>query len=886
MNLIGRDAERTRLTEFVCELSAGRGGALIISGPVGSGKSALIDAVVPRSVDVELLGCAPTHTESQLPFAALHALLWPALGRVADLPEPQRDALSGALGLRDTTAEPFLVGAATLSLLSTIAEDRPLLVVIDDARWLDSASVECLAFVAHRLRRQPVGIVFIADGALPPSLGRFPIIGLGKLDPAAARDLLDARRADLPSAARRRLIELADGNPLALLELPVLDGPDAHTVAVGSPVREAFRARIAALGDDVRELLLVVAAHPGAGIGLLQDVAGLLGLPPAAWDAMAEAGMVDITDSGVGFLHRLVCLAVYDAAGPARQGRVHRAFAECLAADQDTAGRAWHLAAVASGPDEALAALLEVTAATVRVRDGAAAAARILQRAAALSPDPAGKAFRLVGAARAAWEAGDGARARTSLAAAEQIAGVDVVAVAGGGLAGTIEFYGGDLRLAYTLLLRDAMASCSANDHHRSEAMTVLAMWAASLAGELPTGISTDTGLPADLQRSAAATLRAWREGNPAAVTPVPDAWDPLVIPPATMVMAGGAEAQAYDAYLCALERARTQGNTPAAALTLVQMASVDLVAGRWAAAHRHAAEALAAAELGDMDNVAGASHAVLAHLAAVRGDATAACRSADHASTLASPRNARSVVAHARWALGVAALFTDSAEDAHATLRTLSDIHTDGYHPTFRLLAAFDAAEAALRVGSADEARRHVDAIDAWAEQTGSDWVRSSSLVLRALLTEGPRAEELFRDALHLTDSGPLFHRARVELLYGEWLRRTRRRDDARERITRATDAFRSLGATSLLRRGEMQLELATPSRRNPYDTADRLLTDQETRISRLAARGATNRAISSDLFISPRTVGHHLSAVYRKLGISSRTELAGMGIAGPARC
>ncbi len=412
--LLDRQPERAVLDNLLRDLRSGRGRALVVRGEAGVGKSALLEYAVGAAAEMRVARAAGAESEMELAFAGLHLLCVPLLDRLEGLPAVQRDALGVALGLREGgPPDAFLVGVAVLTLLAEVAEERPLLCVVDDAQWLDRASAQVLAFAARRLLAEPVGLVFAArePGGQFGGLADLEVRGLPDRD---ARVLLGSvARFRLDEQVRDRIVAEADGNPLALLELPrglsLTQLAGGFGLAGGQPVpariEQGFRRRIEALPAGTRSLMLVAAAEPAGDPVLVWRAAGRLGIPASAAEAARAGGLVEI-GTRVRFRHPLVRSAVYSAASLEERQAAHLALAEVTDRDRDPDRRAWHLAAAAPGPDEEVAAELGRSAGRAQARGGMAAAAAFLQRAVELTAEPARRSERVLAAVQGSLQAG------------------------------------------------------------------------------------------------------------------------------------------------------------------------------------------------------------------------------------------------------------------------------------------------------------------------------------------------------------------------------------------------------------------------------------------------------------------------------------------------
>ncbi|ARZ68929.1 hypothetical protein SMD11_3292 [Streptomyces albireticuli] len=929
MTLYGRHHEKAELDRVLDGAREGTGAGLVLWGDPGIGKTALLEDTALTAADFTVLCCRGTRMESGLAFAALHELLWPVVDRIGTLPAAQAAALRGALGHHRDPADRFLIGAAVLTLLSELASEQPVLLAVDDAQWLDEPTVDCLCFVARRLRTEPVALLLAthADPARGP-WDPLPSLEVTGLPDADARLLAAAAWPDADELTLARTVRVAGGNPLALQELPgtpALTGPTdlgapalAGTAAVtarnaataiatatitaaappasptgtsapavpapGTPfpvgprLRRAFTARIDALSPTARTLLLLIATEERGEQWVLREAAARLGAGDDAWEEVRLSGLLDARGGRLRVRHPLLRAVVYeDAPSPGRRA-AHRALARVLAGTDAEELRAWHLAAACEGPDETVAALLTAAAERAWERGGCATAERILRRAAELSPEPAAASVRLARGARAAWEAGRADTARELLDRAARLASDEEAAEPSGGLRGLIEFAHGNQETAHRHLLRDVPALSRPDKAAELAGVAVRAGWSAGSPALQAAALRVLTGLP-DVPP---VLPEWWREEGPApALTDEAVArlgagsW--RLMPPATLAVAWGAEEALAEALERKVAELRRTDAATALVLTVPQTATLDLVRGRWADATANATETLRLAEEIGADHAASQCRNVLAWLAAARGDEAATGELSARALEMSVPRGVRALTAAAYWSRGQLALHAGRAEEASGLLERLTEPGHEAAHGTFALLSAADAAEAAVRAGRPEAALPHARRLREWADRTGTAWAAAAAHRCAALLAGDPaEAEARFRAALAVPGAAARpFDHARTRLLYGEWLRRVRRRTDAREQLAEAAETFRRLGAAPLLARARTERELTGRQPRRPGD-AGVSLTPQERRVARLAAEGLTNREIAARLLISPRTVGHHLSNVFPKLGVTSRAELS----------
>ncbi|WP_078492523.1 ATP-binding protein [Streptomyces yerevanensis] len=913
MDLYGRRPEQAALDRILDGARQGDGATRVLWGDPGIGKTALLDYVAESAAaDFTVLRCGGTRLESGLTFAALHELLWPVTERIGTLPEPQANALNGALGTSNDVADRFLIGVAVLTLVGELADKRPVLIIADDAHWLDEPSAQCLAFVARRLRNEPV--VMLLTGHDDPVDGpweKLAAMEVRELGDEDARLLARSLAPHVDEAVIRRTVRAAAGNPLALQELTTfVAAGDLSThplageqIAVGPRLRRSFRARIERLSATACTALLLTAADDRSDRNTVRRAGDVLGLDSAAWDEAMHSGLLTTgSDGRIRFRHQLMEAVVYEEAPPANRQAVHRALASVLTGENTDELRPWHLAAAVEAvgrSDEEVARLLEESAHRSWARGGCATAARALRRAAKLSPATDDAARRLALGARAAWEAGHVDVARGMLERAEGISSASTVADLSEGLRGLIEFAHGNLEVACRQLTRDMERVADPGQAFGLGSMALRAAWAAShgalqrealqrLERRLPQGNFPNADLLPLLRAWWAEDQGGGADDRDQVVAPVAEiltrlngsSW--LLMPPAPLAVAWGIESALQEALRREIDTLRHTDQVTALTQALAQTVAPDIAQGSWTLATANALEGLQVAQgIGD-DHLAGQCHTGLGWLAAARGDERTVRDVADRTIELWVPRGVRVFSACAEWNLGMSALFAGRAEEALDRLVRLGE---DGHHAanaTVALLAAPDTAEAALQAGQRATAEEQARLLRRWAERTEAAWAISATHLVRALLESGAEAEKQFRLALEVPGarSRP-FAYARTRLLYGEWLRRSRRRTDARVQLAEAAETFRRLDAAPLLARTRAEQELTgqqprrDSARARARDTPT-TLTAQELRVVRLAAEGLTNREIGAQLLISPRTVAHHLANVFPKLGVVSRADLA----------
>jgi DNA-binding CsgD family transcriptional regulator len=907
--LLGRRRECETLDRLVATVRTGHSAVLVVRGEAGVGKSALLEHLVERASGCRVARAAGVEAEMELPFAGLHGLCAPMLDRVDRLPAPQRDALATAFGLN--AGEPpdrFLVGLATLSLLSEVAEDGPLVCVVDDVHWQDRASAQMLAFVARRILAEAVGFVFAVREPSPTQdLAGLPELVVGGLDERDASALLDsAIPGRLDDRVRDRIITEARGNPLALLELPRELTPTELAGGFGLPqgdlplanrIEQNFLRQLQSLHGDTRRLLLTAAAEPVGDVTLLWRAAGRLGLGADAAAPAQAAGLIDL-GARVRFRHPLLRSTVYRAAFPSERQEIHRALAEATDPEIDPARRAWHRAHSASAPDEAVAEELERSADQAQARGGAAAAAAFLARAAELTPDPAARGRRALAAAQAKFDSG-AADAALELLATAELAQLDELQRA------RLERLRAEIVFARTrggdapALLLEAARRLELLDAEMARETHLEAIVAAMFAGRL--GDTPGVREAAEAAQAAPAARQPPRaidllldglatrftDGYAAGVPPLREALgafclvDDLTERDARWLWLACRLAQDLwnDELWHVLATgevrvARETGALGMLAMAATYRASLHVHAGAFDAAASliHDADVLTEAT-----GMAPLKYASLM-LAAWRGNEPDGLRLLRDGRLEATARGEGMGLGVVEWA--TALLHNGRGRYAEALAAAQRGCEHDdlGLHAW----SLVELIEGGVRSGDTDAARAALNRLSDRTQPSGTEWALGIEAGCRALISDGRDAEPLYREAVErLARSRGVVHLARARLLYGEWLRRENRRVDARGQLRAAHDHFSRMGAEGFAERARGEL-LATGevAPRRTMEMRD-LLTPQEAQIARLASDRQTNPEIGAKLFISPRTVEYHLRKVFTKLDITSRKEL-GSALAG----
>lgn len=888
--LLGRDGDRAVLQAAVDRAHAGRSAALVVFGEPGIGKSALLDDVT-AGPEITVLRCAGVESEAEMPYASLHLLLYPLLERTAALPELQRDALLGALGLAPAaTHDPMLIGAAVLTLLGELAEERPVLCLVDDAHWLDESSARTLRFAARRLHADAVAMIFAArPGFDPAGLPEHRLTGLGAADSAT---LLARWAPGLDAAARERIVRDSGGNPLALRELPRMGDEQTHLpvpLALPRRIEQAFGTRIARLPPTARTVLALAAADETAGLGNLLRAAASSGISRdhlrGALEQAEEAELLRTTGGRIHFTHPLLRAAAYHLAGFDERLAAHRALAEATAAAPDQ--RAWHLAAAATGPDEAAATALEATAERARGRSGHTAAAAALHRAAELTADPAARDRRLIAAAVAAADAGQPQRARDLL---EQVGPAPADLARYQELRARLAFDAGDAGRAHELLVAAAAGM------EPAEARTALIdaarnAWQLSDPGRVADAADRLERLPPATGAQAAAVSAV--RGAATLLTEGPDRALAVMRPLVVEGLRGGSYPLRLNAAFVAgivgdftasgsiarqvVDDCRTAGAVGWLPLAHVTLATAELYLGRFPDAVASATEGIQLAADTGQPNRAGYLDGVLAWIAAIRGDEQECRRLSARCEDGFSRHRIANGLAWATWARALLEIGDGRCADALDRL----DAALDGpvRHQVHAVYFAPDQVDCAVRLGTPERGRAACDRFGAFADAAGQDWARAVWHRCQGILATDPDvAEEHLVAAVraHADGSRP-WEIALTHLAFGERLRRDRRKNQARPHLRTAREMFVRLQARPWAERAGTELRAAGEQPETVIE-GDVLaaLSPQELQIVKLAHAGLTNREIAARLFLSPKTVSYHLYRAFPKLNVANRGQLA----------
>ncbi|MEV0828522.1 helix-turn-helix transcriptional regulator [Nonomuraea rubra] len=1005
--MIGRNAEIAVLSRMIAESRGGRGNALALYGVAGIGKSALLEEAASRAgADSIVLRATGVEAESELPYAALHLLLRPARHLIDRLPAGQRAALRGAFGEgHEGVPDRFLVGLAVLTLLADLAEERPLLCLIDDVHWLDRASLDALTFAARRLAAERITMVFAGRDGAGPAINGIPDMRVSGLARSDCEQLL----AGLTPEVRDRVIEEAEGNPLALLHFAGILTPEQRAghlaplplqppePSMAGRLEQSLRATVRRLPERARLLLLVAAADGSGSLRLVLRAAQAFGAGPEDLEPAEHAALIDVSGDRLRFRHPLVKAAAYHEAPLARRTAAHRALAGVLDGEEHADRRAWHLSAATLEPDEQISAILASAGDRAAGRGSNASAATAYERAAQLTVDRERRARWLAAAAESALGAGQLPRAAAAADRGRRLAADPLLLARLASVRAAVEAEQGDPAPAAHLLIAAAegivrvapaeaaslLATAAGEAWFAGDrgalrrAADLLESLAADVgvrpagviaavrgmervaAGDPATGLPLlRTALPQDLHASGT-SVAVTDAGEPAADLPLlhalpedpprretaataTDVGPPVgeaaigvtdagpfagegavpatgaglsasgvlaaveggVVPVAggarPVVSGGGSERVAGtfavfgalmtgdDDAACELAAARvaacrSHGLVGALPHALQLLTQAQILSGRHAEAAASGAEAWQIARDTGQEGRLRHLHGILARLAAIRGEDDECRRLAHHAEGSARERNGSGWGGCALTLLDLVRARYDTAAERMAGI-----LGGPLGHTVIVTFAIADYVEACARLDEPARAAAAFARFDAWAEASGRPWAAAVAHRCRALLAPRPRAEAHFEAALAPAPlAGRPFEQARTRLLYGEWLRRARRRADAGTQLRAALHAFTELGAEPWAERARTELAATGVHAAEPgppaASAALSTLTSQELQVVRLAATGATNRQIGAQLFLSPRTVGFHLYKAYPKLGISSRAELAGLDLGPP---
>jgi DNA-binding CsgD family transcriptional regulator len=901
--LIGRETEQAALARVLDSVRGGLSATLVLRGEAGIGKTSLLEWTIDSAKDLREVRVVGIESEMELGFAALHQLVRPFLPALNRLPGPQQKALASAFGLSDGAApDRFLVGLAVLTLLSEIANDQSLLCVIDDAQWLDQTSAEVLAFAARRLHADRIGFLFAVRD---PSERTIDLAGLDSvivrgLEPPAVRELLsDLVSGSLDRSVREQIADRAAGNPLALVELTrgltgeQLAGMEwlPDPLPVGADIQRRYWRRVAALPADLQELLLLAAAEPSGDRALFERAADYLQLDRSNGHLNSVDSLVDL-HGRVTFRHPLIRSAVYRGATDSARRKVHAAIA--AVSDREFAADriAWHLASAAVAPDEEIAAALELSADRAKRRGGYAAGAAFLRRSAELTPDVGRRAKRLLAAAEAEFAVGGANRALALLDKASPDLHDPRHQAAALQLRGGIQNAFGDGHKGWATLLQAAELLMPLDPRAGRDTLLealIAAFYSGTRARGEALAVARDVGSASRDPTIADLILDGYTAlltDGPAAGLPLhQQAVDALLEPDVPvdeeirwlgLGMFAAAERFDLEAWHALANRwvalCRERGALMTLPLALDYLGTWQSLTGRLDAAEASNAEGREIlSATGNPDRLGTRAVEILVptwrgHADLVRSGATSLIRDS-------LERDQGAGVFYAHYALTVLEISMRNYEVALGHARTLLDDNG----PYFGAIILPEAVESAVHCDDQETAAIALDRLATRARSSGTELALGLFARCQALTSLDGDNEEFFAEAVErLSRTRVSSELARTHLLFGEWLRRQRRRSEARHQLRTAFTAFEAIGATKFAERASLELAATgAHARKRTVDNSDQL-TVRETQIAQLVATGATNAEIAAQLFISASTVEYHLKHIFQKRGITSRVMLA----------
>ncbi|MFZ0667205.1 MAG: AAA family ATPase, partial [Acidimicrobiales bacterium] len=899
MGLKGREAECQAIDRLVQQARGGRSGVLALVGEPGMGKSALLEAGAALAGSATaVLHARGVQSEAQIPFAGLSELLRPALQYLDRIPEHLAGALEGALALVPSQAEDrFVLGAATLSLLSVYAEDRFVLVLVDDVHWIDGSSADAMSFAFRRLLADPIAVLLAARAGEGSFLDGSDIarLRLEGLDAESASDLVCEVAGKVTQDLADRLHRHTGGNPLALIEAArqieqFRDGsPLDVPLPVVTHVTEVYSARIRALEESCRRLLLLAAAGDTGELSVLARAASLMGLDMEDLSAAEEGGLIYFHDGRLEFRHPLARAAAYNDASPAHRREAHKALSGALP-DVDADRRAWHLALAAVGPDDAACRALERSAVRSSERNAFDVASRAYERAAQLASKDDHRAKLLYFAAEAAWSAGHGSKALELLDRADRHTTADYD-VSVDHLRGQIVSRLGPVTAGTTILMAAAQRS-TRSDPGAAVVMLAEAVNAAFYAGNATTmktaaekiaeidltllsertqffgtlargmalAFSDSPNTGSDLLHEAVAIAE---RSNEAADDPTWLTWAAM----------GPLWLRESDTGQSLIERAtrlaRSRGAIGLLPYLLCHIGIAHASTYRWAEAEAAFYEVIQLSLESDQQIDRAAALARLAWIEARQGKSSACLEHSQDAMRLADELGLELCRVWSLAALGDLNLVTGRTDEALSYFESeVSLLRSEGIVDV-DLSPGPELVELHLRLGNTDRAAVIASEYEAEAERKGQPWALARAARTRGLLADDSQLDDVFAEAFIAHRLSPdLFESARTDLAYGSRLRRARQRVKARDSLQRAINAFEDLGAEPWAAIARMELAATGVTARKRDDSTRNQLTPQELQIALLLVSGNTTRQAAAALFLSPKTVEYHLRSVYRKLG------------------
>jgi DNA-binding CsgD family transcriptional regulator len=894
--LLGRDQELDHVYGMIDQIGR-QGGALVVRGEAGIGKSTLLEAAGERAHErgATVVTTTGTESEARLAFGGLHQLLLPFLDRLDRLPGPQRRALDIAFGVTEGDApDVFLIGLAALGVVTEGEATAPLLLVVEDAHWLDRSSAEVLAFVARRLEMEPVILLIEVRDGVPSDFddAGLPELALAGLNHDESRTLLELNGAALTDEQKGRILAEAAGNPLALIELPTA-AADLDLTSTSDPLpltarlEAAFATRLTALDADVRALLVLAALDDGDLSELNRAAETLLGaqFDVDGWTTAVASGLGTLEAGRFQFRHPLIRSAVHQAATHEQRRQAHAALARTLAGEPDRA--VWHQAAAAQRPDESVASALDDVADRARVRGALDVAFAALERAARLTVDPRLRALRLVRTGDLAYELGRSESVPLLRAALQLGLPAHQAAKASYDLEALTSTWSGAATIRRFARIAEDLA-VGGEDRKALEALEAVAVRAHwerldDATRQHVSAIVERLSVPVDdpARLSALALIDPVHRGRE--VIDRIGRMSPVGMVGTHQLMAVGRAASAVWADNLALPflRSAVAGYRAHGQLTLLAQALVfeawaDLRRGAVRVAITGAAEAARLAD--EARHVRYALVARLAHAiaAAELGDEETPERLIAEAEAALLPMGANPLLALVAFARGRTALAAERPSEAYDELLRIFNPADASYQPFVRGWALADLVDAAVRgEDDLDVVRGFLGEWEEVAADTKAPHLEVQLAYAAALLADNATAEQRFRVAMTSGAVGWPFYTARAKLAYGAWLRRQRRAVDSRKPLREAAQVFDALGMRRFADRARRELRASGERARRRVPEAWTELSPQELQIAQLAAEGLSNREIGERLYLSHRTVGTHLYRLFPKLGITSRGQL-----------
>ena len=910
----GREAEQAAIGDLLASARQGAGSSLALLGEAGSGKSTLLADARRQAAAAEMRVVTTSGIESEAPlaFAALQRLLQPLMSRLDGVAAPQAHALRVAFGEEPGEAgDRFLVFMGALSLVAAAAEESAVLAVVDDAHWLDEASAAALHFIARRISVEPIALLWAAreDGPRRFDPADLPVVRLAGLGLAEVSAILaEETGAEVAPEVSALLLANTGGNPLAIRELPSVltqhqlagDAPLPPRLPVTERVERVFLDRARRLSDEAQTLLLLVAADDSSRLATLVQAADSLGADGSALSEVERSGLVTVVDQRVTLRHPLVRSAIYSGAPSGERRRAHAALAAVLTREEDADRRAWHRSSSVVEPDESVVAELVGAAERAERRGGYEAASAAWERAAELSSDSTARARYLFAASMATWISANPDRARDLVDRAISETTDPVLLAVARRLRARVEWNTGSVKLAQRMLLEAAVDAADHDPVLARELATEgvsIAVWGGdpefdidaialvpAPADDAPARERTYHHMLLGLDRVVAGDYAAAVEPMRrafAAHEGLPEDYD--LLPGLSVGSMHVGEFDRSEVYMNRLlSRARNDGGVLMVLYALTRLAMIHLVSGRWTDAVSEATEAASLGEVTGHHVLADTPRAILLLLAALRGE--------DDAFQDLAPRLD---AATSRGSVGILDVVMRDvvhwAHGVHLASNPASAFHRYAQmsHDVPRRMAGMYRIEAAVRAGQTEAARLWVDHFIMFAGATGLSWAGAIAEHGEALLAEPSEAETHFLRALELHNEtargdrpGRPFNRARTELAYGEFLRRSRRRVDARTHLRAALEVFEGLRAAAWSERAAQELRASGETVRKRDDGDEARLTPQERQVAQLVRKGLSNKDVAAQLFVSPRTVDFHLRNVFTKTGVASRGELIGVDL------